>query len=119
MAKHTFGGSNLSKKRWQIVGILLVTSQLWQVGRISTGDQHLMFGRVWVAIDVHKEGRRHEVRRQLVLFVQYVVVRVTNDRPVVGNYYYRYHSPVHTLILYYMHGVGPILGYTLLNKMQF
>lgn len=40
-------------------------------------------GRMRVSIDIHQEGWRHEVGGLLRLLVQHVVIRVTNERPVV------------------------------------
>lgn len=40
-------------------------------------------GRMGISVHVHQEGRRHEVRRLLRLFVQHKAVSVADQRAVV------------------------------------
>ena len=51
---------------------------------LAAGHQPLQRGRVRITVDVHQKRRWHEVRCAQRLLVDHVVVRIADQRPIVG-----------------------------------
>ncbi len=72
-SEHT--SSNIDNDIWDELFVLAV---------LPSRDQSLVNRWVRVAINVDQEGRGHQVGRGLGLFVQHVVVGITDQWTVVG-----------------------------------